>query len=72
MNLRDKNLDYPPGTALLAKDLCDVEMYLSKKRGSEFVYDEELDAFRFEDGRFAFRGEFADWGSLRERGYLDF
>ena len=71
MNLRDKNPDDPPDAALLAKDLCDVEMYLSKKGGSEFVYDEELDVFRFEDGRFAFCREFADWGSLRERGYLD-
>ena len=71
MNLRDKNPNDPPDSALLAKDLCDVEMYLSKKGGSEFVYDEELDVFRFEDGRFAFCREFADWGSLRERGYLD-
>ena len=72
MNLHDKNPDDPPETALLAKDLCDVEMYLSKKGGSEFVYDEELDVFRFEDGQFAFCQDFADWGLLRERGYLDF
>jgi hypothetical protein len=72
MNLRDKNPSDPPETALLAKDLCDVETYLKKKGGSEFVYDKELDVFRFEDGRFAFCKEFADWGLLRERGYLDF
>jgi hypothetical protein len=72
MNLRDKNPSDPPEMTLLAKDLCDVEMYLSEKGGSEFVYDEELDVFRFEDGRFAFCKEFADWGLLRERGYLDF
>ena len=72
MNLRDKNPNDPPETALLAKDLCDVETYLSKKGGSEFVYDEELDVFRFKDRRFAFCKEFADCGLLRERGYLDF
>ena len=33
----------------------------------------ELDVFRFsEDGRFAFCEEFADWGLLEERGWLDF
>jgi hypothetical protein len=72
MNLRDKNPNDPSDTARLAKDLYDVEMYFSKKGGSEFVYDEELDVFRFEDGRFAFCQDFADWGLLRERGYLDF
>jgi hypothetical protein len=72
MNLRDKNPNDPPETALLAKDLFDVETYLSEKGGSEFLYDEKLDVFRFEDGRFAFCQEFADWGLLRERGYLDF
>ena len=72
MNLRDKNPYDHPEAALLAKDLCDVETYLGGKGGSEFVYDEELDVFRFEDGRFAFCKEFADWGLLRERGYLDF
>ncbi len=73
MNLRDKNPNDPPETALLAKDLFDVETYLSEKGGSEFVYDEELDVFRFpKDGRFAFCREFADWDLLRERGYLVF
>ena len=60
-------------SGLLAEDLWEVETYLSKKRGSEFVYDEELDVFRFaEDGRFAFCEEFADWRRLRELGYLNF
>ncbi len=72
MNLRDKNPDDPPETALLAEDLCEVETYLAEKGGSEFVYDEELDVFRFKDGRFAFCKEFADWDLLRKRGYLDF
>ena len=72
MNLRDKKPDDPPDTALRAEDLCDVETYLAKKGGSEFVYDVGLDGFRFEDGRFAFCKEFADWRLLGERGYLDF
>ena len=72
MNLRDRNPDDPPETALLAEDLCEVEAYLAEKGGSEFVYDGELDVFRFKDGRFAFCKEFADWALLRERGYLDF
>lgn len=54
-------------------DLCEVVVYLIDKGGSEFSYDEELDVFRFsEDGRFAFCEEFADWGLLEERGWLDF
>ncbi len=72
MNLRDKNPNDPPETALLAGDLCDVVTYLMNKGGSEFLYDEELDVFRFEDGRFAFCQEFADWSLLDERGHLDF
>ena len=60
-------------SGLLAEDLWEVETYLRKKGGSEFVYDEKLDVFRFpEDGRFAFCREFADWRRLQERGYLDF
>ncbi len=44
-----------------------------EKGTSEFVYDEELDVFRFpEDGRIAFCEEFADWNLLQERRYLDF
>ena len=72
MNPRDKNPHDPPEAALLAKDLFWVETYLAKKGGSDFVYDEELDVFRFpEDGRFAFCREFADWGLLTKRGYID-
>jgi hypothetical protein len=37
---------------------------------SEFIYDEELDVFRFPDGRFVFGKEHADWELLREHGYL--
>ena len=59
--------------ALSVEDLWDVETYFRRKCGSEFVYDEELDVFRFpEDGRFAFCREFADWRRLQERGYLNF
>ena len=58
---------------LSAEDLSDLETYFRKHGGSEFVYDGDLDVFRFpEDGRFAFCREFADWRRLRERGYLDF
>ncbi|HET7273280.1 MAG TPA: hypothetical protein VFI90_19590 [Rubrobacter sp.] len=57
---------------LRPEDLCDVVTYLIDRGGSEFKYDEQLDIFRFEDGRFAFCEEFADWGLLEERGYLDF
>jgi hypothetical protein len=54
-------------------DLCEVITYLIEHGESEFVYDEELDVFRFkEDGRFAFCEEFADWHLLEERGWLDF
>ena len=64
---------YSAKTGLAAGDLCDVEAYFRSKGGSEFVYDEELDVFRFpEDGRFAFCEEFADWNLLQERGYLEF
>ena len=60
-------------SGLLAEDLWEVETYLRKKGGSEFVYDEKLDVFRFpEDGRFAFCDEFADWHRLGKLGYLNF
>lgn len=73
MNLRDTDPNDSPEVALRAEDLYDVETYFSQKGASEFVYDEELDLFRFpEDGRFAFCREFADWECLRERGYLVF
>ena len=58
--------------ALSAEDLWDVETYFTKNGGSEFVYDEGLDVFRFpEDRRFAFCREFADWQQLQKRGYLN-
>jgi hypothetical protein len=60
-------------TDLHPRDLCDIEKYFEENGASEFVYDGELDVFRFPaDGRFAFCEEFADWERLRERGYLDF
>jgi hypothetical protein len=56
---------------LRPRDLCEVETYLTEKGAPDFLYDEELDVFRFpEDGRFAFCEEFADWTLLEERGYL--
>lgn len=59
--------------ALSVEDLWEVETYFRRKGGSEFVYDEEFDVFRFpEDGCFAFCREFADWRRLQERGYLSF
>ncbi len=73
MNLRNTDPNDSPEVALRAEDLYDVETYFSQKGSSEFMYDEELDIFRFpEDGRFAFCREFADWERLRERGYLTF
>jgi hypothetical protein len=58
---------------LIARDLYETEMNLREEGHSVFIYDEELDVFRFpEDGHFAFYKEFADWERLRERGYLDF
>lgn len=58
---------------LIGSDLYAIEMYFRQGGHSEFVYDEDLDIFRFpEDGRFAFCCEFADWERLQERGYLDF
>ncbi len=58
---------------LSVEDLHRIETYLRTHGRSHFVYDEELDIFRFpEDGRFAFGKEFADWKLLRERGYLNF
>ena len=60
-------------SGFLAEYLYAAEAYFTKKGGSEFVYDEELDVFRFpEDGRFAFCEELADWRRLGELGYLDY
>jgi hypothetical protein len=58
---------------LFARDLYAIEVYFREEGYSEFVYDEELDVFRFpEDRHFAFCEDFADWRLLRERGYSDF
>ena len=58
---------------LLAEVLYETEKFFVKEGFSEFVYDQGLDVFRFpEDERFAFCDEFADWGLMEERGYLDF
>jgi hypothetical protein len=54
------------------EDLNYIATCLISKGGSEFVYDKELDVFRFEDGRFAFCEEFADWKLLEERGSFDY
>ena len=61
-----------PSEALrFAKALYDVDTYFRLNGCTEFVYDEELDVFRFpEDHRFAFCREFADFELLQERGYL--
>ncbi len=58
---------------LFARDLYAIEVYFREEGHSEFVYDEELDIFRFpEDGRFAFCKEFADWERMWQRGYMVF
>ena len=58
---------------LSAGELWDVENYFRNQGVSEFIYDEPIDVYRFpEDGRPAFRQEFADWERLQERGYLHF
>jgi hypothetical protein len=71
----DKPTEHLPEAAkkLGPGDLYEIEMYFRQEGFSDFVYDAELDLFRFpEDGRVAFSREFADWERLRERGYLDF
>jgi hypothetical protein len=73
-NAHDENTlaeHLPP--ELIGRDLYDIEMYFREEGHSEFVYDEELDVFRFpEDDRVAFCKEFADWKRLWQRGYLRF
>jgi hypothetical protein len=49
--------------------LYEVEMQLREEGYSGFVYDEEKDLFRFNDGRFAFSRTQADVKLLEERGY---
>ena len=75
----DKPIDHlledaiPLRPELFARDLYAIEVYFREEGYSEFVYDEELDVFRFpEDRQFAFCEDFADWRLLRERGYSDF
>ena len=52
-----------------AKSLYETEMLFREEGLSDFVYDEENDLFRFEDGRFAFSRTHADKKLLEERGY---
>jgi hypothetical protein len=73
MDRSDHKPTNPPEAAMgiRPESLYRIETYLWAKGLSEFAYDEKLDIFCFaEDGRFAFCDEFADWGLLRERGYL--
>ncbi len=74
MIARDIDPSAPPAAAAAQADhLCAIEMFRRKIGASEFMYDEQLDVFRFpEDGRFAFCEEFADWKRLREREYVLF
>jgi hypothetical protein len=77
INLRKRKPGNAPEANSDLKELCPVvyalEMHRWEKDTSEFLYDEELDVFRFpEDGRFALCEEFVDWREQRERGYLDF
>jgi hypothetical protein len=55
-----------------ARVLYDFELECRRQGWGDpaFVYDEELDLFRFTDGRFAFSREHADWELLRKRGRL--
>jgi hypothetical protein len=65
------HLPDPSEAARFAEALYLIETYLRIIGHTEFVYDEELDVFRFpEDHRFAFCKEFADFGLLQEREYL--
>jgi hypothetical protein len=75
----DKPVDHlleaaiPLRPEFFARDLYAIEVYFREEGYSEFVYDEELDVFRFpEDRHFAFCEDFADWRLLCERGYSDF
>ena len=60
----------PRSPRLAAKALYDFAMIAREMGSSEFIYDEELDVFRFPNGRFVFDKEHADWELLREHGYL--
>ena len=74
MIARDIDPSAPPAAAAAQADyLYAIEMYRREIGAPEFLYDEQLDVFRFpEDGRFAFCEEFADWKRLREREYILF
>jgi hypothetical protein len=53
----------PPSPHPAARYLYDLAM-IARELGigsSEFTYDEELDIFRFPNGRFVFGKEHADW-----------
>jgi hypothetical protein len=50
-----------------AKALYELEMFFREVGLCDFVYDEENDLFRFEDGRFAFSRTQADATLLEER-----
>ncbi len=52
-----------------AKALYETEMFFRGESLSDFVYDEENDLFRSEDGRFAFSRTQADITLLEERDY---
>ncbi len=52
-----------------AKALYETEMFFREEGLPNFIYDEENDFFRFEDGRFAFSQTHADVKLLEERGY---
>ena len=52
-----------------AKGLYEIEMLFREQGLSDFVYDEENDLFRLEDGRFAFSRTQADITLLEERDY---
>ncbi len=52
-----------------ATSLYETEMSFREEGLSDFVYDEEGDLFRFEDGRFVFSRTQADITLLEERGY---
>ena len=52
-----------------AKALYETEVFFREEGLSDFVYDEEHDLFRFNDGRFAFSRTHADLKLLEERGF---
>ena len=74
MSTHDRDPGNPPeAAAVRARSLYRIEMNHREAGTSGFVYDQQLDVFRFpEDSRFAFCEEFADWKRLREREYVLF